>query len=82
MTSNDRPAVVTDISGSQDLVFNEDNGLVVEPDDLEGLSDALLRLLADEELQRSFSRSMLEHSERYSWESVSRSYLELSQGRP
>ena len=77
-----RPAVVTNISGSQDLVFNEENGLVVEPNDIQGLAAALLRLLADEELQRSFSDSMLEYSERYSWESVSRSYLALSQGNP
>ena len=77
-----RPAVVTNISGSQDLVVHEENGLVVEPNDIEGLSDALLRLLADEALQRSFSESMLEQSERYSWESVSKSYLALSQGNP
>ena len=77
-----RPAVVTNISGSQDLVVHEENGLVVEPNDIGGLSDALLRLLADEALQRSFSESMLEQSERYSWESVSKSYLALSQGNP
>jgi glycosyltransferase involved in cell wall biosynthesis len=77
-----RPAVVTNISGSQDLVLNEENGLVVAPNDIEGLSDALLRLLADEALQRSFSESMLERSERYSWESVSKNYLALSQGNP
>jgi glycosyltransferase involved in cell wall biosynthesis len=70
------PAVVTNISGSQDLVLHEENGLVVESDDIQGMADSVLRLLADRELRRSFSQAMLDRSEQYSWAQVSRRYLD------
>jgi glycosyltransferase involved in cell wall biosynthesis len=70
-----RPAVVTNISGSQDLVRSGENGLVVEAGDIAGMSQALGKLLDDANLRESFSRSMLESAEGYSWDRISRLYL-------
>ncbi len=75
-----RPAVVTNVSGSQDLVSSGDNGLVVEPGDIRGMAESLLSLLSSDGLRDSFSRAMLECSENYSWDRISRRYLEACIG--
>jgi glycosyltransferase involved in cell wall biosynthesis len=75
-----RPAVVTNVSGSQDLVSSGKNGLVVEPGDIRGMAESLLSLLSNDGLRDSFSRAMLECSENYSWNRISRQYLEACIG--
>ncbi|MCS5636266.1 MAG: glycosyltransferase family 4 protein [Myxococcota bacterium] len=75
-----RPAVVTNISGSQDLIRSGENGLVVEPGDEEAMAQALLSLLADDDLMNSFSQATLSAAKGYSWDRVSRLYLELAMG--
>ena len=69
------PAVVTNISGSQDLIRSGENGLVVEPGDIDGMSGALGQILGDDDLRKKFSLSILESSEEYSWDRISRLYL-------
>lgn len=49
-----RPVVAGDVGGLRDLVVHEETGLLVPPKDVEALSDALRRLLADRELRRRF----------------------------
>jgi len=75
-----RPSVVTNISGSQDLVFSGQNGEVVEPGDIEAMAEALARLLGDPALRLSYSRAMVEQSDNYSWDRVSRLYLDACLG--
>ncbi len=41
------PCVATRVSGSEDLIEDGVNGLLVEPEDVEALAQALLRLLGD-----------------------------------
>ena len=44
--------VVTDVGGAREVIGDGDSGLVVPPDDLGSLTDALKTLLADAELRR------------------------------
>jgi glycosyltransferase involved in cell wall biosynthesis len=46
------PVVATNVSGIPELVENEVNGLLIEPDDPQALADALMRLYDDPELTR------------------------------
>lgn len=46
-----RPIVTTDVPGCADFVVNSETGLVVAPDDVNALADAL-RALAEDEMQR------------------------------
>ncbi|MCH2185204.1 glycosyltransferase family 4 protein, partial [Myxococcota bacterium] len=50
------PAVVTNISGSQDLVLDGQTGYVVEAGDEEAMANRLLELLNDESLRNQFGR--------------------------
>ncbi len=46
------PVVATRVGGIPEAVVHERTGLLVEPGDVEGLGDALIRLLGDPELRR------------------------------
>lgn len=73
-----RPAVVTNISGSQDLVLDGETGFVVEPRDEEALARALLELLQDEAKRERFGETAARRADDYSWDRISRRYLDLA----
>ena len=56
------------VGGIPDAVRHEANGLLVEPDDVEGIAEALVRLLSNRELAEQFGEQALEDSQpwRYS----------------
>jgi glycosyltransferase involved in cell wall biosynthesis len=49
--------VATNVSGIPELVEHEVNGLLIEPEDPEGLADALIRLHEDRELTRRLTEN-------------------------
>src|SRR5260370_365364 len=49
-----RAIVGGDRAGIPDVVHHEENGLLVDPDDVEGLAEALVRLLSDRQLTQAF----------------------------
>lgn len=74
------PVVATTVSGIPEAVLPERTGLLVEPEDVAGLAEALIRLLGDPALARAYGaagRAFL--AERFSIEAVTREYLELWQ---
>jgi glycosyltransferase involved in cell wall biosynthesis len=70
------PAVVTNISGSQDVIRTGENGIVVEPGHAEEMAEALVQLLRDESMRKRLGQANLERAAPYSWERISRLYLE------
>ncbi len=73
-----RPSVVTNVSGSQDLVTSGENGFVVEPRDDEAMATRLLQLLRDAKLCEEFTKAMLQRAEDHSWDRISRLYLQAA----
>ena len=72
------PCVAARVSGSEDIISHGVNGLLVEPEDYEGMAQALLTLLRDPHLTRRYgyaARRTIE--ERYSLEYVTDEYVEL-----
>lgn len=51
------PCVATRVSGSEDIIQHGMNGLLVEPEDVDGLAQALLTLLRDPALARTYGRA-------------------------
>jgi len=77
------PEVVTDVSGSQDAIKDQENGLVVPPGNLEAAATALRRLLDDEGLGKRLGAANRARAARYDWGRISRMYLEhLPDERP
>jgi glycosyltransferase involved in cell wall biosynthesis len=70
------PAVVTDVSGSQDVIVSEHNGFVVPPGGVEQMAVAIRRLVDDRALRQRFGEVNREKSELYRWDRISRLYLE------
>jgi glycosyltransferase involved in cell wall biosynthesis len=69
------PSVVTNVSGSQDMVRDGWNGFVVEPRDTVEMASRLSQLVEDEDLQRRMGCVAQGESGRYGWDRISREYL-------
>jgi glycosyltransferase involved in cell wall biosynthesis len=74
-----RPQVVTDVSGSQDMIQTGLNGIVAQPGNVKEISEALYRLASDESLRKRFGQANLKKAVEYDWEIISRRYLQLVQ---
>jgi len=72
------PAVVTNVSGSQDLILDGETGHIVEAEDVPAMADALGCLVDSETRRRRFSEATRERVQDYSWDRISRLYLELA----
>lgn len=72
------PAVSYDIeTGPAEIITHGENGLLVAQEDIDGLADALISLIADDERRQAFGASALQTAERYridpimaSWEAL------------
>ena len=62
------PVVGTRVGGVPDAVREDETGLLVEPDDVEGLVAALLRLLRDPHLAAEMGRANRRWAETLTWE--------------
>jgi glycosyltransferase involved in cell wall biosynthesis len=72
------PCVATRVSGSEDVIQQGVNGLLVEPGDARALADALLTLLCDPALALSYGHTARVTIERhYSHERITDQYVEL-----
>jgi glycosyltransferase involved in cell wall biosynthesis len=71
-----KPVVTTDINGYRDVVHHEQEGLLVEPKDPDGLSRAILRVINDRDLARRLGNAGREHAHDYSWATVTRRVVE------
>jgi len=72
------PCVATHVSGSEDIIQHGVNGLLVEPEDYQGMAQALLTLLHDPVLTRKYGRTARKTVERYySLEYIMDRYVEL-----
>lgn len=74
------PCIATRVSGSEDIILHGANGLLVEPEDHQALTKALLSLLRNPTLSRQFghaARATIE--QHYSLDRVTEIYLDLYQ---
>ncbi len=69
------PQVVTNVSGSQDAIKTNVNGIVVEPDEPEQMASALLQMIDEPQLRKRFGQVNLERARYYDWDNISRMYL-------
>lgn len=70
------PAVVTNVSGSQDMIHTGENGIVVEPGDIPAMANALRQLLEQPELREQYSQAARQKSLQFGWDNIARQYLD------
>lgn len=65
------PVIASDVGGNPEIVRHEETGLLFQPGDSQGLADAIIRLLEDEELRRALrTRAIQEIEGKYSWDAL------------
>jgi glycosyltransferase involved in cell wall biosynthesis len=65
------PPVVTNVGGLPDVVVDRQNGLVVQPHDVQGLADAVVRLLSEQRLRHHVIENLVvDGRTTYSWDSI------------
>ncbi|PPD46329.1 MAG: HAD family hydrolase [Methylobacter sp.] len=74
------PLVATENGGPVDIIGNCQNGLLVDPLDKTAIAEALLTILEDPEIWRTFSNNGLHNVARYySWDAHAEAYLQKIQ---
>ena len=68
------PIITSDVTGPREIAGEA--GLYVDPSSTNQISDAISRVLGDEELQQELSRKGLARSKNYSWDKCVRETLE------
>jgi L-malate glycosyltransferase len=64
-----RPVIATRVGGIPEIVLNNRTGLLVPPNDVDALAEAIITLARDEEQRRSMGRAAYEFvRDNYSWE--------------
>ena len=64
------PALAHDVGGVADAVVHEQTGLLVSPDDLPALAQALEKLLADQDLRRRLGQAARKRVTSFNWKHV------------
>lgn len=64
------PVICTDAHGNRDFCFNGKNCLMVEHDDVAGLSQAMKRLFKNKALQKRLSQEGLKTAKQYRWDVI------------
>jgi glycosyltransferase involved in cell wall biosynthesis len=71
-----KPVVVTNVSGSQDMIVHGENGLVVEPGAAAELAGAWASLLEDATLRIRMGEENLRFAPKYDWSNIALRHLE------
>jgi len=73
------PVVVTDVGGTQELVKDGVNGLVIQWADVSALVAAVERVIDDHELRQTMGRQNRLIAQNFNWQSIARSYIRTMQ---
>ncbi len=74
----ERPVVSTRTGGIPEIVAHQETGLLVEPNDPQALSDAIIELLEDERLRRAMGQAGRRRvEERFTWDHTARRLEEI-----
>lgn len=72
------PIVATEDGGPQDIINNCKNGFLIDPLEPETITEALLKLLGDQQLWQDFSaRGLRGVQENYSWDAHAKRYFKI-----
>ena len=71
------PVVASPVNGVPFEMENNVNGLFVDYGDIEGLKNAILKILDNKKLASKFSKNNIEKSKKYDWDIIYKKYMEV-----
>jgi len=71
------PVIGSRVQGILDIIRDGYNGILVQPTDINEISESIIKVLEDESLRESLIENGLRFVQRYKWENISQQYLEL-----
>ncbi|GAG12534.1 unnamed protein product, partial [marine sediment metagenome] len=69
--------VATNIGGNRELIIDQKNGLLVEPEDVQGLATAILKLIKDESLAKGLGEQAKRDIKKYNINRIANNYIRL-----
>jgi glycosyltransferase involved in cell wall biosynthesis len=76
-----KPVIVTNVGGLQEIVHHEKTGLVVPPDDPEKLADAIVRYF-NESLEKNMTGQIMVEKGKYTWEGFVSTIEKMTEIKP
>ena len=71
------PIVASDISGNRDIVVDGENGLLVTPGNINGLAQAVGKILASTELRNHMRMHAKKTALKFDWLDIAKQYESL-----
>ncbi len=71
------PSVITEIPGLEDIIWDKENGFIVEKNDMQKLSEKIVLLLSDEQVMLKFRENAVLNAKRYSIEKIYKRWQDL-----
>jgi len=71
------PIIASDIPGNRELITNNENGILIDPNNVDLISQNIQELLSNKEKCSNFIQKSSNVITNYSWEKVGKLYLEL-----
>lgn len=68
------PAVAYDVPGLRDSVRHMETGMLVPAGDIDGLAEAILRLLGDESLRSRLAENAYKHAQQHTWDKIAEEF--------
>jgi glycosyltransferase involved in cell wall biosynthesis len=78
--ANKTAVIATDMSGINDVITDGESGLLVPEKDIQGLKDAIQKVLGDKKLRAKLAENLHLKAKDFDIEVVSQKYLEVIQG--
>lgn len=78
--ANKTAVIATDMSGINDVIIDGESGLLVAEKDVQGLKDAIQKVLRDKKLRTKLAEKLHSKAKDFDIEVVSQKYLEVIQG--
>jgi glycosyltransferase involved in cell wall biosynthesis len=70
-----KPVIASKVGGIPEIISDGKNGILIEPNDPEALSKAIVMVYQDNALMKRLSANALETAARYSWKNIAEKYL-------
>lgn len=71
------PVIATSVGGIPEMISNEENGILVKPNNPEEIAKWIIKLLENQNLVHAIVKKSQENVKRYSWKEVAKKTLEV-----